>query len=83
MQYICLDCDRTFDEPRRYVETHGLNTPPYEVFYICPYCGGDYVEAHECDECGRWITGDYIKTASDRRICENCYITYAIGEENL
>jgi DNA-directed RNA polymerase subunit RPC12/RpoP len=81
MEFICFDCNRTFENPRRYVETHGLDTPPYETSYACPYCGGDYARAYECDECGHWIVGEYIKTARGRRICENCYITYEIGEE--
>lgn len=80
--YICLDCDGTFREPEHYVETHGLDAPPYEEYDACPFCGGAYVKAHECDECGRWIIGEYIKTANGRRICQNCYTTYEIGEEN-
>lgn len=82
MEYICLDCNKTFSSPKRYVETHGLDTPPYEVFYGCPYCDGNYTRAYECDECGRYITGEYIRTASGQRICENCYNTYEIGDED-
>ena len=82
MEYICLDCDGLFTEPRKCVETHGLDTPPYEVFYICPYCGGDYAEAHECNVCGHYIHGEYIKLVSGERICENCYNKYTIGDED-
>lgn len=81
MDFVCLDCNETFSTPKRYVETHGLDSPPYEVSYGCPYCGGSYVKAYECDECGNLIVGRYIKTDSGQRICENCYITYDIGEE--
>ena len=82
MTYICLDCDRTFIKPKRYIETHGLSTPPYEEYYGCPYCVGDYAVAHECVECGHWINGPYIKLKSGERICENCYTTYEIGDED-
>ena len=79
---ICLDCNEIFANPKHYVESHGLDTPPYEEWNGCPHCGGAYTEAHKCDECGHWITGEYIKTASGQRICENCYNTYDLGEEN-
>lgn len=38
-----------FQEPKHYIETHGLDTPPYEHFTVCPHCGGAFVEAHRCD----------------------------------
>lgn len=82
MEYICFDCDRIFTEPKRYVETHGLDTPPYEIFYVCPYCGGDYAEAYECDMCGHYINGSYVKLKNGKRICESCYTEYELGEED-
>lgn len=79
--YICLDCNKCFDHPEVYTETHGLERPPYESFCACPYCGGDYARAYKCMCCDEWILGTYIKTADGDRICENCYNTYEIGEE--
>ena len=79
--YICLDCNKIFTNPRHYVESHGLDTPPYEEYDGCPRCGGTYTEAYQCDECGYWITGEYIKTTSGQRICENCYNPMEIGDE--
>ena len=29
--YICLDCGRIFEIPRKHIETHGLDSPPYEM----------------------------------------------------
>ena len=81
MEYICLNCNETFDEPKEYVETHGLDIPPYEILYKCPYCGGDYVKAYECDTCGCYINGTYVKLESGERICENCYTKYELGDE--
>ena len=70
--YLCLDCNKLFEEPRRYVETHGLDYPPYESWKGCPECGGAYVETFECAQCGRWITGDYIDV-DGTLICDGCY----------
>ena len=54
--YICLDCNKLFDSPKKYVvETHGLDTPPYETWTGCPSCGGSYVSATKCDECGDYV----------------------------
>lgn len=82
MEYICFDCGRIFTEPLRHVEAHGLDTPPYETFYGCPYCGGDYAKTYECDVCGHYIDDTYIQLAGGERICNHCYITYELGEED-
>ena len=81
IDWICINCNEIFSEPRCYIETHNLEAPPYEVTYGCPYCGGNYTEVHECAECGHYIAGPYIKLNSGERICENCYTTYELGEE--
>lgn len=79
--FICLDCDCIFAETRHYVETHGLDSPPYEEYDGCPKCGGTYAETYECEECGNWITGEYIKLRNGDRVCEHCYTAYEIGDE--
>ena len=71
--FVCLDCQKLFEHPTHYVETHGLDSPPYEHFDGCPACGGAYVETHECDCCGKWITDDCIKTNNGLWFCQNCY----------
>ena len=80
--WICLDCRETFEKPRLYVETHGLSTPPYEEKMGCPYCGGNYAEAHECDVCGHYIDRPYIRLANGERICDNCHQVMEIGDED-
>ena len=45
--FTCCECDNEFDEPRLFIETHGLDTPPYEKYYGCPYCSGDYEDYKE------------------------------------
>ena len=77
----CGRCDEIFEEPKRYVETYGLDTPPFYEYLACPICGGTYAEAFKCDICNEWIRGEYIKTTKGQRICEDCYNVYEIGEE--
>lgn len=78
--YICLDCGKLFEEPRKYVETHGFDSPPYEEWYGCPECGGVYTETKRCDNCGRWIRGEYIKLDGGYYYCDNCYEVRDIGD---
>lgn len=80
--YVCLDCQHIFKETKHYVETHGLDTPPYEEFDGCPECGGAYAEAHKCDCCGEWIDDIYIKTDDDKRYCLECYRVHELGDED-
>ena len=70
--YICFDCGELFEEPKHYVETHGLDYPPYETWKGCPVCGGAYDDAMECSICGNYITGDYIED-DGVFVCDNCY----------
>jgi hypothetical protein len=79
--FVCYDCEKTFNEPKIWTETHGLDTGPYENLTGCPYCGGAFAETYRCDSCNEWIIGPYIKLNSGERICEECYTAYEIGEE--
>lgn len=78
--FICLDCGCVFDEPKHWIETHGLDSPPYEEWDGCPSCGGTYAETHKCDNCGDWINGEYVKLKNGNKYCENCYEIREIGE---
>lgn len=52
MKYICNVCENEFteDELDFVIETHGLDTPPYERIAVCPHCGSDdYEEFNEDD----------------------------------
>lgn len=71
--YICLECNTLFNIPVKHTETHGLDIPPYETWYGCPKCAGNYAEAQECDLCGKWITGEYIKLKDGTLVCDQCY----------
>ena len=79
---VCIDCGQLFESPKHYAERHNLEAGPYEEWDGCPYCNGAYTEAYECDGCGEWITGEYIKTKNNERYCENCYTPMMLGDEN-
>ena len=79
--FVCLECGETFDEPTHWEEKHGLNYGPYEQWSGSPCCKCAYSKAFECDCCGEWITGNYVKTDDGKRFCDNCIISYELGEE--
>lgn len=79
--YKCSCCGYVFEEPKKYLERHGLDTGPYEPFLCCPECGGDYEEALVCDVCGVTQYADdltpYYSTDGKGRqvennICDDC-----------
>ena len=78
--YVCIDCGEIFETPEHYIETHGLERPPYEEWDGCPNCAGAFTKAHRCDYCGEWIDGDYIKIGN-KRYCNGCAIHYELGDE--
>jgi hypothetical protein len=79
--YVCVECGTLFEQPKHFIETHGFTYPPYEEWDGCPDCSGVFIEAHECDCCGEYITGDYIKTDNDKRFCESCFCVHELGDE--
>ena len=47
MTYKCRECGEEFDEPYRWVETHGFTDGLYENWSCCPHCKStDYDYAH-------------------------------------
>ena len=71
--YLCLDCEKVFEEPVSWTERHHLDFPPYEVRTGCPRCGGAYVKTIPCDQCRKRVTGEYIELKDGTIICEHCY----------
>lgn len=78
--YVCIECGNLFENPIEWVETHGLDTPPYEHWSGSPCCRSNYTEAFRCNECDDWITGDYIRVG-DKRYCDSCYSHMELGDE--
>ena len=80
--FVCMDCGHLFETPYRWEERHGFDYGPFEQWSGCPRCKEAYTEAYQCDCCNEWITGPYIKLESGERICENCYTTMELGDED-
>lgn len=80
--FVCTNCGEVFEDPDCWEEGHGLDYGPFEQWSGCPACGESYVEAYKCDCCDEWITGRYIKTDNDQRICEDCYKVMDVGDED-
>lgn len=77
-----MDCGATFDEPKRWVERHGLDIPPYEEFSGCPACDGAYANTIICDGCGEAITGDYARIESSGECyCDSCFMIKSLGDD--
>jgi hypothetical protein len=79
--FVCRECKNLFEEPKTYFETHGLETPPYEKFTCCPFCGGTYVKTMPCDYCGEYIEGKYVEMPDKKVCCDYCYLEFDIVED--
>lgn len=84
--YCCISCGHVFDEGdvSTWKEGRGeyWGTQCSESVSGCPHCKGDYVKTYKCASCDEWIDGSYIKLESGERICQNCYTTYELGDED-
>ncbi len=49
--YICLECQAEFETPALLTETHGLPSPPYETFCVCPRCKTTNFKKREAEYC--------------------------------
>ena len=76
--YICTECGETFEEPHSYTESYG------QTLYCCPSCGGGYVEAEFCHDCGRafekgdtdLIAGKYCKECLKEKIDYKTFLDF-------
>ena len=53
--YYCRNCHSEFETPKIVTEKHGLTSPPFETFCVCPFCRStDYKEmtVKYCHSCG-------------------------------
>ena len=72
-KFVCVECGHLFIEPVWWMETHGLDGPPYEKHYGSPCCRSNYVKAKRCDCCGDYITTTYIVTEDNKLYCQDCH----------
>lgn len=70
--HVCVECGAVFLEPKKYVETHGFDTPPYEEYIGCPICGGSFKHAKYCSNCSNVIVGSYV-TINGLHYCDECF----------
>lgn len=80
--FVCIECGHVFEEPQYWEERHGFDYGPGEEWSGCPECGSSYTRTYECDCCGEWITGKYVKTEDGYRYCSECYFEHDIGDED-
>lgn len=84
-RFICLDCGKTFDEPKIEHEYRGeyWGFPSYEDVAYCPYCMGDFEEYREPNE--YWVSaynefgtlfGDTIKAEDAQDLFDKFYAKY-------
>lgn len=79
---ICMECGALFEQAKVVFEQHGLDTPPYEEFGVCPRCEStDICQSHRCDVCGEWITGGYVEIVDGNRICDDCYTKHDVEDD--
>ena len=69
--YICMECGHIFEdgEEKRWVESHGLDSPPYEHLSGCPICWGAYTYADICCDCGGAFLPEKLYSG---HYCEDC-----------
>lgn len=75
--YICMDCERLFDEPEIVEERHpyGMSSAA-EKWTVCPYCRSSNIEkAKMCKSCGEYTVE---LTAG---LCDCCYADIYGGEK--
>ena len=71
--YQCKDCGGKFQNPKIYIEKHGLTLPPYEKIYLCPFCDSasfKEIITKYCNCCGARLKEQQGKFCS-----EKCKIT--------
>lgn len=69
--YRCDKCGTIFDanEAKMIMESHGLDSQPYEELMACPSCSSlDNVWVEKCEICGEWEDRQYIHGG----VCEDC-----------
>lgn len=74
--YKCKKCGHLFEdgEETKWVETHGLDAPPYEEWSGCPICKGDFEETKQCKICG----GEFLEyELNGDNVCDECIEEYS------
>jgi hypothetical protein len=79
--YICNLCGELVEEVPTEVQCHGytsLGQPINEVIDSHCHCGGEFVEAKQCEICGEWFDNTELNG-----VCEVCLEEHETVEEAL
>ena len=49
--FICCECQGEFESPNKIIEKHSLDTGPYEVGFVCPYCNSSNFKTKAYTHC--------------------------------
>lgn len=49
--YECQDCGHIFEVAAKVTERHGLDTPPFEEYGVCPACSSQFFRKAEVPHC--------------------------------
>lgn len=74
--YICLDCDKVFEEPKVHYDHHPYGmTYATEEWWSCPYCGESNIDIMvECSRCGEPLAKDSANVGEDLMpLCDCCW----------
>lgn len=71
--YYCNNCKKEFEEPIKKYERHGLSSPPYEAFYLCPFCSSTNFKERQVKYC--ICCGAKLKNQQTKYCSEKCKIT--------
>lgn len=63
---ICCECGKLFEEPRFIHGVYDCEKSQSE----CPFCGGTYEEAEQCNVCGEFKNPENMVV---HNCCEDCY----------
>lgn len=67
--FYCKKCGFEFNKPRKIYEGHGMKTPPFEEFYVCPSCNSkSFTEKRvtHCRCCGARLVNSTTGYCSNR-----------------
>lgn len=71
--YYCPHCKTEFRKSKKIIDSHNLDSPPFEKFMCCPYCSNTnikIIESKHCKCCGAKLEineSDYCSVECEKR----------------
>lgn len=66
--YYCPECGYEFESPKKVVEKHGFEEPPFEIYLVCPKCKSTSFHLKNtthCRCCGAKLTEGKVEFCSE------------------